>query len=766
MRILPIVNFSFLLLLSATAFGQPIQFRGGGVVNRADFTLTELSSTVYVDEVTGEVRSQVDRAKQFIDEEQWAEAIDMLARLSESIDTKVTGSLEKHRPGFERFVSVPEFVNQCLSLVAINDPVAYAKYRDRIRPLTEQWFAEAKADRDPTLLKKIAREHLHCDAADDALLLLGDASLEAGKTEAARRYWRQLYPQLQWQNTARRQPAWRRIERGEVVSAIVRDLEADPLKIASHHARYLQTDIPLADVWARLTLASILEGDMERAKLELEVLRKTWNDVEGNLGGQKVNYLKALSSLMNESRFWKKPKPNADWPTFAGSADRNVKTATVVDIPTKPNWRVDLKPAAPVDEPRGMKLPSERAGEDKYEPSSHFPIVVGEYVFIHDENRIRCLRLRDGKPAWGAEDGDGAFFTNARVGGSDIAFSTFEQRPTERLGEPRFTLSAAGSTLVATLGSHQSAGGSGNPALMGFDLTTEGGVQFGPVEIENGSWSFHGAPVCEATRCWVGLRQKGATSQDFVACFDTITGEELWRTKVCSADSLGHNTVAEVSNYLLTKQGDTIYCSSHLGTIAAIDADDGQIRWVTKYPRQGPKRSNLLDQPWHALRDLTPCLYHAGILIVAPSDTNKIFALHAGSGMRLWETEFGGDANQLLGVGENNHLILSGRRLWWIDVFTGSLSNKVDVNPFPSGGLAQPNGAGRGVLSGGNIYWPTRDDDGIGKIFVLSQSEGKSVRQPIDLEAGKVTPGNLVVTPTHLLIASSKELVAYRIDTQ
>ena len=140
--------------------------------------------------------------------------------------------------------------------------------------------------------------------------------------------------------------------------------------------------------------------------------------------------------------------------------------------------------------------------------------------------------------------------------------------------------------------------------------------------------------------------------------------------------------------------------------------------------------------------------------------------MHADSGKRLWETEFGSDANQLLGVGENNHLILSGRRLWWIDVFTGSLSNKVDGNPFPSGGLSQPNGAGRGVLSGGNVYWPTRDDDGIGKIFVLSQSEGKTVRQPIDLEVGKVTPGNLVVTPTHLLIASSKELVAYRIDTQ
>ena len=112
---------------------------------------------------------------------------------------------------------------------------------------------------------------------------------------------------------------------------------------------------------------------------------------------------------------------------------------------------------------------------------------------------------------------------------------------------------------------------------------------------------------------------------------------------------------------MLTLHEDTIYFNTNLGEIVALGAFDGTVRWLTKYPRTGPRRDNLLDEPWYALRDLTPCLYHEGMIIAAPSDCEQIFALDANSGNLIWRTDVANDATQLLGVG-HDQLIVSGRR--------------------------------------------------------------------------------------------------------
>lgn len=226
---------------------------------------------------------------------------------------------------------------------------------------------------------------------------------------------------------------------------------------------------------------------------------------------------------------------------------------------------------------------------------------------------------------------------------------------------------------------------------------------------------------------------------------------------------VGQNVIEATNNFLLTKADNTIFVSTHLGTVSAVSATDGKIRWLTKYRRRGPKAENLTDQNWYSIRDLTPCLIHEDLVIVAPSDSNRIFALHRDSGELIWQTTVPSDVTQVLGVGADDHLILSGRRLWWLDVYTGRQSTKVEVNPFPSDAKSQPTGVGRGILSGGNVYWPVVEEDE-SKIYVLSQKDGKSRRQPIDLSAGDVSSGNLILTSECLLIAGHSELVAFRLD--
>ena len=329
------------------------------------------------------------------------------------------------------------------------------------------------------------------------------------------------------------------------------------------------------------------------------------------------------------------------------------------------------------------------------------------------------------------------------------------EQPKPQLGIQRFLLSGHGQTLVAT-GLHQDIYG-GNTALLGFDLKTEGALRFGPVTVEDPTWTFHGAPLCDDNWCWVALRHRDVTAQDYVVCFDIRNGREVWRTRICTAETIGHDEVSEATYLMLTLHEDTIYFSTDLGAIASLSASDGQINWIVKYPRTGPQRANLLDEPWFALRDLTPCVYYDGMVIAAPAGCRRIFALDAASGNLCWQTTAAHDATQLLGVGAGNHLIVSGRRLWWIDVYTGRLSQRAQVNPFPAGEFVEPIGCGRGLLAGGNVYWPTSNHE----IHVLSQRTGRPTRQPFRLQAAGAESGNLLSTETHMLVATPDTLYVF-----
>jgi hypothetical protein len=105
----------------------------------------------------------------------------------------------------------------------------------------------------------------------------------------------------------------------------------------------------------------------------------------------------------------------------------------------------------------------------------------------------------------------------------------------------------------------------------------------------------------------------------------------------------------------------------------------------------------------------------------------------------------------LLGVG-GGHLIASGHRLYWIDLYSGQIAGS-----FPSRVQDALRGYGRGILAGQHVYWPTRE-----RIFVFDQHNMRQVRQPIDLAPIGMTGGNLVIVDNVLLITSADKLAAFR----
>ena len=122
------------------------------------------------------------------------------------------------------------------------------------------------------------------------------------------------------------------------------------------------------------------------------------------------------------------------------------------------------------------------------------------------------------------------------------------------------------------------------------------------------------------------------------------------------------------------------------------------------------------------------------------------------------------DAANFVALSQQNWVIASGERLYWIDAETGRLTCQ-----FPFGGTSgagqaapSPRGYGRGVLAGSHVYFPTRES-----ILVFDQRPVKTdfgwqprlVRE-IPLAPRGIAGGNLVIADGVLLIASADRLVA------
>ena len=202
-----------------------------------------------------------------------------------------------------------------------------------------------------------------------------------------------------------------------------------------------------------------------------------------------------------QSESWPTRRASGDWPTFAGNFARTRRAAEPIDIALRPVWTTPLTTAPPTDAnaAQQFRLPAGQVAEQVGHLCSHHPIVVDDLVILPDAGRIRCLNLHSGQPAWEGVT-EGTIYAAEPAPGSSTQEVALRQlgmvRP--RLGTPRFTLSACDNLLLAQWDRRRLDGsGSVRSQLIGFDLSAEAAIQFGPVQDEEGEWSFHGVPVTD-----------------------------------------------------------------------------------------------------------------------------------------------------------------------------------------------------------------------------------------------------------------------------
>ncbi len=652
-------------------------------------TRFQLDVEVQVPRVVGELRAQFERFDALVADGQWAEAIDTILGALAAND-------DRHMPITEhRFVGLREYGRLKLAHLP---PEALELYRTRMDPLARRWFEEGQAKRSRQLLQNVVENAFASSWGDKALFLLGDMALERGDFAMARFCWERILPVEIPPDGA---PTW---------------------------LSFPGSQLDFAAVRARLVLTSIVEGLPERAEEELGQFRRLHPESLGWMGGREVHFASELSVLLAASRKWPPERQAPFWPTFAGSVARNTTAAKSPDVAAV-TWR----------------FPLPEAGQRAATALAYHPIWTDGRIFVGSHREIFGFRLADGKPAW--QDAARAVFREQLEGITDPG-----PIPTDTLGSPQFTLTVHNNRLFGRMGSSVTAEPLERDAslraghLACLDLRAEGRLLW-QITPDDG-WAFEGAPVSDGSNVFVGMRRSDVRPQAHLAAFDAETGRRRWQRFLCAADTPARGLMSQASHNLITLVGDTLYYNTNLGAVAAVSADDGRVRWLSLYPRARSGDSLSLAPHWR--REVNPCVYHQGMLLVAPSDSPRVFAMDAATGQMLWqsgpETE---GILHLLGT-TDRHLIAGGDRLYWIAT-DGPRGGRIE-HVWPDG--PDRPGFGRGVLAGAHVLWPTRE-----AVHVFDQQTARPVRT-IDLVPHGAAGGNLLVAGNTLLIATGTELIA------
>jgi outer membrane protein assembly factor BamB len=723
---------ALLLLPSAIVRGQAERepARGAG------------GESVFLDTDSAAVK-KLEAARDFINGAQWTDAVELLRQIGEQHPDKLVAVA----PG--RYVNV---LTYCGMLHSRLPSEGLKVYRARIDPQARQWYEAAVRDNSEELLQRIVQQAFASSYGDQALLLLGDRAWERGDLSQSRAYWQKLLPATSQE------------------------------KSASPSLNYPDTRFDPPLIRARMALATLLQGNVRRGREEIAEFARSSPEAEGRLAGRNGRLLETLQGVLREVEKTTFPRDETGGATFAGSPKRSRVLPHSVDVGAV-QWSVPLKEASLPREVasqieadrdifgaiRQFTRPSTRTLGPR---AGYFPVIFKEIVLACDDLSVFAWNLRTGKPAWpGTDSNSAAIYT--------LPLERRHHAPINRpvAGLPWFTLTVDRGRAYARLGSVSLKGSDGSddgsrPRNTGSFLVSldvdhgEGklawildaahldtatpvgdvGGAAGAGAEPGGPWAFDGTPVAAGDRIYVGLRRSNPRPQINVVCLDAANGRLIWNRKVCAGLEMLGGEVEEIGHQLLTLADGRLYCNTNLGAIAALETRDGRLRWVATYPHVDPE--NIDDFNRRQKFGPNPCLFHEGMIAVAPNDSDALFAYDAETGRILWERKLRGAPRVLLGVADRK-LIVSGDRLFALNFESGSIAWRLEAND------PELTGAGRGALAGDLVYWPTREE-----IFLVEQSTGLlrrrvSLQEPIQHDSG-----NLVIGDGYLLVASKNRLVA------
>lgn len=210
------------------------------------------------------------------------------------------------------------------------------------------------------------------------------------------------------------------------------------------------------------------------------------------------------------------------------------------------------------------------------------------------------------------------------------------------------------------------------------------------------------SPVCIGSRVFIVAHANRLGSECDLLCLDAETGRLAWRQALPAVVRMGHGGAAWPAGSLPAADDSTIYVATNMGSVAAVSADTGRVRWVRLYEATArpPDRWGLPNVPLP--REWCSPLLSGGRLFVCPPDSPSVLVLEAATGAvaaRIPKTDLK-DICEWYGLVDGVLIGRGPRFVWGYSLVSGAIDWSVDLG-------ADGRIIGRGQLAGKTLYLPS-----------------------------------------------------------
>ena len=152
------------------------------------------------------------------------------------------------------------------------------------------------------------------------------------------------------------------------------------------------------------------------------------------------------------------------------------------------------------------------------------------------------------------------------------------------------------------------------------------------------------APLVHGDTVYVPTHDPTGAIAYYVSAYDLHTGEPRWRRLLCSSQqevNMFGNARQEFTSGPIALHDGVLYGTSNLGLCYAIQADDGELRWLSAYPVIPLPRTQLRNQERRPVFFANnPIAIHQGVLATTPLDSEFALGLDTATGEILWQLPY------------------------------------------------------------------------------------------------------------------------------